>query len=86
MPRRPESPQSPDTPRGLNDWIEGKTYRRPLDELPDELLAQVRAGYRSGIGVVLITRWLRDEMGIDWATESRVVRYLQREGVERGEG
>lgn len=80
-----EQSQSPrtDAPNTLEQFAEKSTNKRPLDELPDEVLDQVRAGYRSGIGAVLIGKWLSQELGYDWVTTSRVERYIERHGLTR---
>lgn len=80
-----EQSQSPRTepPRSLEQFAVGTSNKRPLDELPDDVLQQVQAGYRSGIGAVLITRWLSQELGYDWVTVSRVEKYIERHGLTR---
>lgn len=80
-----EQSQSPrtETPRTLEQFAEKSSNKRPLDELPDEVLEQVREGYRGGLGAVLITRWLAQELGYGWVTVSRVEKYISRHGLIR---
>lgn len=80
-----EQSQSPrtETPRSLEQYAEKSLTKRPLDELPEDVLQQVNDGYRSGLGVIIIARWLTQELGYTWVTASRVERYIARHGLTR---
>lgn len=70
---------------GLKEYADGKR-RIPLEEIinnDSKLLAEIDAGYRSGIGAELIAKWLKDEHGIMQATRSRVESYINRKGLTR---